>query len=106
MIYVDDVITQTPKSLRMQELGDQWCHLTTDGPIEELHAFAQRLGIYFRRFHDHRSLPHYDITPEERDQALAAGAVYLSAKEQLRRRQVEHQAAPAPGATQIEGSRT
>jgi hypothetical protein len=56
------------------------CHLWTDGPIEELHAFAQRIGLkrqWFQtsnpRFH------HYDLLGStKRQQALDAGAQAVS----------------------------
>jgi hypothetical protein len=62
------------------------CRLTTDGPIEELHAFAAKLGLRRAWFQDHRTIPHYDLTPARRERALAMGAVFVEAREQIRRR--------------------
>ena len=62
------------------------CHLATDGALDELHAFAARLGMRRAWFQDHRIAPHYDLTPERRILALRLGAVEVSAREQVRRR--------------------
>ena len=42
MIMVDGLKVH-PTSIRCFKAGS--CHLTTDGPLEELHAFARRLGL-------------------------------------------------------------
>lgn len=59
------------------------CHLTTDGELEELHAFAARLGLKRAWFQNHRVMPHYDLTASKREQAIALGAVFVTAREQL-----------------------
>ena len=59
-------------------------HLTAD-TLEELHAFADRLGLR-RAWFQPRSSPHYDLSPAKRAKALAFGAVFVSAREQARRR--------------------
>lgn len=60
-------------------------HLTAD-TLPELHAFASRLGLQRRWFQEHPVHPHYDLTPDKRDEALAMGAVLVPAKEQARKR--------------------
>ena len=50
------------------------CHMFTDGPLEELHALAETIGLRREWFQDKR-VPHYDLTPENRAAAIAAGAV-------------------------------
>jgi len=50
--------------------GRLWAHLISDTSIEELHDFAERLGIPERAFQG----DHYDITDELRDCAIAEGA--------------------------------
>ena len=48
----------------------RWCHMATDGDVEELHAFAARLGLrraWFQR-------DHYDLPPHGRAAAVALGA--------------------------------
>lgn len=60
-------------------------HLTTTGSIEELHAFAARIGLR-RSWFQPRSVPHYDLSPGKREQALRAGAEFVPAREQARAR--------------------
>lgn len=59
-----------------------WCHLITDNPdLEELHQFAERIGLRRSYFQDKRygskdpGRPHYDVTASKRAQAVTAGAV-------------------------------
>lgn len=61
---------------------DGSCHLTTDGSIDELHAFAQRIGLKREWFQDHGLVPHYDLTPRMRERALQTGARFVPAKMQ------------------------
>ncbi len=75
-IYVD-AIRQYPSGL--------WCHMATDGPIEELHRFAERMGLSRSRLQHHRLVPHYDLRPLGRERAIALGAIEVSSKELLRR---------------------
>lgn len=58
------------------------CHLTTDGPIDELHEFAARIGMRRAWFQDHPLAPHYDLVPAKRAKALERGAVFVSARQQ------------------------
>jgi predicted kinase len=58
-----------------------WCHMATDGELEELHAFAARLGLrraWFQR-------DHYDLPPHGRAAAVALGAEEVSTGELLGR---------------------
>jgi hypothetical protein len=52
------------------------CHLITDGPNEELHAFAARLGLK-RSWFQTDGDPHYDLTAGKRRQAVRLGAIEL-----------------------------
>jgi hypothetical protein len=63
--------------------GGEWCHMATDGDLAELHAFARRIGA--RTFHPHGKHPHYDLRREEREAAIAAGAIEVGAKELVKR---------------------
>lgn len=83
MIMVDE-LQRWPTALRI--FRDGACHLTTDGPIEELHAFAVKIGMRREWFQDHPIAPHYDLTPGRRARALLLGAVEVKAREQARRR--------------------
>lgn len=63
-------------------------HLVSDASIEELHAFARKLGLLRIWFQDKPGKPHYDIMREStRSKALALGAVMVTSKE-LRLRMV------------------
>ena len=85
MVYVDELNRWAPTRIRCFRDGS--CHLTAD-TAEELHAFAKRLGLRRDWFQDGR-VPHYDLTPGKRGAALVFGAVFVSAKEQARRRQLD-----------------
>ncbi len=50
-------------------------HLIAD-TVEELHAFAERIGLRREWFQDGRS-PHYDLTAGRRTTAVRLGAVEL-----------------------------
>jgi len=54
-----------------------WCHLISDTSVDELHTFARELGIPERGFEG----DHYDIPEEYRDQAIAKGAIPVTARE-------------------------
>lgn len=51
------------------------CHLAADS-LDELHAFARRLGLKRAWFQDGRK-PHYDLTAGRREAAIRLGAVEL-----------------------------
>jgi hypothetical protein len=59
----------------------RWCHMATDGPFEELHAFAARLGLRRVWF----QADHYDLPPHGRERALALGAEPVTTGELLAR---------------------
>jgi len=67
MIYVD-----TP--------FDGWCHMVADS-IEELHVFADKLGINRQRFQDKPFRPHYDLRPRTRRKAVELGAKEVQRRE-------------------------
>lgn len=50
--------------------GRLWSHVISDTSLEELHAFARRIGIPQRSFEG----DHYDLPEERYAEALAAGA--------------------------------
>ncbi|MGE5513016.1 MAG: DUF4031 domain-containing protein [Bacteroidota bacterium] len=67
----------------------QNCHMYTDGPVDELHAMADRIGMRRSWFQaDDARLPHYDLTPSRRAAALLNGAVEATSRdvwEQMKR---------------------
>lgn len=80
MIMVDE-LRHWPTSIACFKAGS--CHLTTDADdLAELHAFAQRIGLRRPWFQEHHLAPHYDLTASKRILALAAGAVFVSARHQ------------------------
>lgn len=64
-VYVDDS--------RLAWRGKRWCHLVADS-INELHTFADRLGLKREWFQDRTMYPHYDVTVSVKERALALGA--------------------------------
>ncbi|WP_460198957.1 DUF4031 domain-containing protein (plasmid) [Xanthomonas campestris pv. passiflorae] len=68
-VYVDDAVWPWR--------GKRWAHLMADS-LDELHEFAQRLGLRRNWFQDRASGAHYDITDAKREMALRIGAVPLS----------------------------
>jgi len=82
-IYVDSITsypssTITPSARRF---GIKWCHLWTDGNIEELHEFAKKIGLKKTWFQNKKRFPHYDIVPGKQKLALQNGAVYMDLKD-------------------------
>lgn len=61
--------------------GRKWAHLVSDSSYDELHVFAERLGLPPRAFHS----DHYDVPEEVRGDALALGAVAVDGRELVRR---------------------
>lgn len=60
--------------------GRLWAHLVSDTSIDELHVFAERLGIPQRAFQG----DHYDVTDELRDCAIAEGARAVTSRDVVR----------------------
>ena len=58
-----------------------WCHLVSDESYDELHAFAERLGIPRRAFQG----DHYDLPEDARLRAIELGATPVSSRELVRR---------------------
>ena len=60
--------------------GRLWSHLVSDTSIEELHAFARRVGVPSRSFEG----DHYDVPAERYDELVAAGARPVEGRELVR----------------------
>lgn len=67
------------------------CHLTAT-TLDELHAFAARIGMRRAWFQDHPILAHYDLTPARRADALHLGAEVVPMRAQLRARRARIEA--------------
>jgi Protein of unknown function (DUF4031) len=61
--------------------GRRWSHLISDATLDELHEFADLVGIPRRAFQG----DHYDIPEEMRDDMVAAGAEVVESRELVRR---------------------
>lgn len=78
-VYLDD--------FRVRWRGREWSHLTADS-TDELHAFAERLGVPRRGFHHNAERPwkdHYDIPEALRETALSLGAKHIDRREAVAR---------------------
>ena len=60
-------------------------HLVTTGDIDDLHAFAQRIGLKREWFQDHPRHPHYDLKGHKDILAILRGAEAVSSRELIRR---------------------
>lgn len=82
-----DEIRQWPHARGPFKRGS--CHLTVNGETDEhlaaLHDLAGRIGLKRSWFQNKRT-PHYDLTPNKREEAIAAGAVEVDAMTQARDR--------------------
>lgn len=63
----------------------KWCHMATDGDIQELHDMAQRIGLKRTWFQDHPLHPHYDLRPSKRLMAVGRGAIEVTRVELVER---------------------
>jgi len=95
-VYVDD----WRQLATVGDITSRWSHMTADS-TEELHAFAERLGLPRRAFQQKRSNPvydHYDLTEELREKAISIGVVAVSWREaaRLRRKRLSLEV-PLPG---------
>ncbi|MEO1061123.1 MAG: DUF4031 domain-containing protein [Actinomycetota bacterium] len=61
--------------------GQQWAHLVSDDSLDELHEFAERLGV--RRFSFQGD--HYDVPAHVRERAIELGAEDVDSRVLLRR---------------------
>ncbi|MFF3909419.1 DUF4031 domain-containing protein [Streptomyces sp. NPDC001848] len=60
--------------------GHLWSHLISDVSYDELHAFAEKLGVPSRAF----ERDHYDVPSHRYAEVVAAGAVEVSSREVVR----------------------
>lgn len=61
--------------------GRKWAHLVSDVSYDELHDFAEQLGIPRRAFQG----DHYDVPTEYRERAIELGASAVTSRELLKR---------------------
>jgi hypothetical protein len=68
MIYVDDYEGKFGRMIM--------CHMMSDTSIEELHKFAEKIGMKRDWFQD-GSAPHYDLSKSKRVLAISKGAIEI-----------------------------
>ena len=81
-VYVDDFLFPADIPNGRVIHSSNWSHLFNDGPDQELHEFAQRLGLrreYFQ--HPGEWHRHYDVTQGKRWQAIRLGAIEVTSHE-------------------------
>lgn len=61
--------------------GRLWAHLVSDRSLEELHTFAEGIGLRRVAFQG----DHYDVDAEYRERAVVAGAQPVGSRELVRR---------------------
>ncbi len=78
-IYVDKPVEGNhPSTL----LNDPWLHMWADDEeLNELHEFANKLGISNNSFCNHHEIAYYMISPPMRDLAIKYGAKEMSMEE-------------------------
>ena len=59
------------------------CHMYTDGDVEDLHKFAEGIGMKRDWFQPDDRLPHYDLNANRRGMALWHGAKSHTLKEMV-----------------------
>ena len=67
-VYVDDAVWPWK--------GQLWCHLLADS-LDELHSFAQSIGLKREWFQGHTKYPHYDMNENRRKIAVKKGAIEI-----------------------------
>ena len=56
-------------------------HLFTDGTVRDLLKFGWGIGLRSRWLDDKNEIPHFDVTEQMWNRALAAGAILVSREE-------------------------
>jgi Protein of unknown function (DUF4031) len=74
-------VTLLVDECRWWHRGRRWCHLVSDADLDELHTFAESLGVPRRGFHG----DHYDLPEDYRAAALLLGAQPVDSRELVRR---------------------
>lgn len=87
-IYVDTPVERQGKF-------NGYCHMMTDGDLQELHDFAVeiRVGLYFQ---NKPRFPHYDLSQTKRRLAVSLGAVEITTEEMINLCSVDLHPKPKP----------
>lgn len=73
-IYVDSAQYSRGNTNKM------FCHMVAD-TIEELHSFAESIGVKRCWYHSSSKYKHYDLNEDQRKVAVCSGAIEISSKE-------------------------
>lgn len=73
-VYVDSLVVWGGDSAPRCFRNKPSCHMYAD-TLEELHAFAIKVGLRRAWFQDSKTLQHYDLTPGRRAIAVRLGAI-------------------------------
>lgn len=87
-VYVDELKLWLPRQPRPFQAGS--CHLSAD-TLDELHAFARRIGLKRAWFQGHPVMPHYDLTASRRARAIELGAAFVPLRQHLRERRARRE---------------
>ena len=100
-VYIDKPTTYPKEAIAPKALyyGRVWSHLWADS-LDELHAFARRIGLKRDWFQNRPNFPHYDVTPAKFQIALTAGAQYTDLQTWLREHRPDLLAKPEDAPTQ------
>jgi hypothetical protein len=88
LIYVDAIQTipaGMPMATQTKRWGNSWSHMWCSGDLNELHVFAEKLGLK-REYFQNKLVPHYDLTPSKRSVVIRRGAIEMSLKDWLRKK--------------------
>jgi Protein of unknown function (DUF4031) len=86
MLYVDELREFIKTSKQAKKHGKFWCHLFSDSSIDELHEFANLIGLKKEWFQSKKNFPHYDLVSSKRKLAVQFGAKEIKLKEFLKER--------------------
>lgn len=88
-VFVDRLREERSRTEPARSAGERWghlwCHLWSDD-LDALHAIAEAVGMRREWFQDRAGFPHYDLSPQGREAAIALGAVERSLKDWIRAR--------------------
>jgi hypothetical protein len=81
------IFVDPPKRYETKLRHKVWSHMVSDTSADELHEFAQRLGLKraWSQGGAGKGPHHYDVTPAYRAKALVLGAVEVSSRELVRK---------------------
>jgi hypothetical protein len=82
VILVDDLRWYPIQHRSYYRMKERWAHMVSDASLDELHAFAARVGLRRAWFQG----DHYDLRPRLYAHALRLGAVQVDRRELAKRR--------------------